>query len=111
MDYPVKVEESMLSGAVAGEMFNFIHYMWKFNKNKYYKKGEWNTFSYKELFDLINKTSNEKASARINEIADWRLVIKGENMLLALCQCNLDSVACSNAQFYSFDATEELFLF
>lgn len=92
-------------------MFEFMKYMWRFNKNFYYSGSKMIPFTYKDFFNLIKKWNQNSFTTRIKEVADWKLQIEGENMLLALLQANMDQIACSNTQFYSFDCTIELFFY
>lgn len=123
MHYPLRLEREYIKRAVTMEMFNFLHYLWVLEKNfvhedeekekkeskSHLPEKEPERLSYKELFDYIIQALPESANIRIKEISDWRLSIKGENMLLALCQCNMDAIACSAAPFYPYDASDQLF--
>jgi hypothetical protein len=109
VDYPCRVDESTVKLAINSEMFDFMKYMWRFQKNYYYVGQKKIDFTYKTFFDFIKKWNQNNYTTRIKEVADWNLQVEGENLLLALLQANMDQIACSNIQFYHFDVNIELF--
>lgn len=111
VEYPCKAQESTIKLAINSEMFDFMKFMWRFKKNFYYDGTKMITFTYKNFFNLIKKWNQNNFTTRIKEVADWKLQIDGENLLLALLQANMDQIACSNTQFYQLDINSELFFF
>jgi hypothetical protein len=109
VDYPCRVDESTVKLAINSEMFDFMKFMWRFQKNYYYIGQKKVTFTYKTFFDFIIKWNQNNFTTRIKEVADWKLQVEGENLLLALLQANMDQIACSNIQFYHFDVNLDLF--
>ena len=99
-EYHVQLEEEMIKRALTTQMFEFIKNIWKFKKNYYIKDGVRSKFSFKFLFDAIIRHWDDQATTRINEVIDWKLPSDGEDVLLALLEWNMDTIATNWAEMY-----------
>lgn len=110
--YHIQLEEEMIKRALTTQMFEFIRNIWRFKKNFYIKDGVKTKFTFKYLFDAIIKHCDDQATTKINEVIDWKLSSDGEDVLLALLQCNMDTIATNWADtYFEPERKDELFKF
>lgn len=112
VEYSTILAEDLIEHAVRSKLFNYLHYMWVFEKNWMWgpnKKKIYFDFDY--LFKMIQDNCDEKVQEKIDQVTGWKIRVKGFNMLRSLLKNNMDVVACKYSNFYIRDATEDLLLF
>lgn len=112
IEYRIKMEEGMITRAIATQKFQFLYYMWRFKQNCVKKHdGTKEVFDYDYLFKKIITIWEDKAKDRIDEVAGWKIKNSKDCILRSLLKNNMDYVAWKYVYFYIFEAKEDLFRF
>lgn len=101
--YNIAIKEEMIGRALVNENFEWLMFLFAFNRNKVNNV----VIDYTALFGLIIRLDGENRE-KIHEVLNWRIVIK-DNILKGLLAHHLDSLAIENMGLYSRDLTANLF--